>query len=187
MRSRYPSLPDRRRVDRCVILTRDDTSCTVSIDLDVRMPLGLRVHRGERDAAIRMLMARSTGIFIKTSRNCVFGPDSRAAAETLVDAIRDRLFRIACKPVSQRQVEGVLDMTSRERIRGARTAACPDQGRAGSERAQPRYRCGPILAMRSSGWPPTRPRCGGGVKRMRQQLQLAWLLFSSRGLREGTG
>ena len=34
-------------------------SLTVSIDLDARMPLGLYVHRGERDAAIRMSMARS--------------------------------------------------------------------------------------------------------------------------------
>ena len=103
-------------------------SFTVSIDLDARMPLGLCVHRGERDAAIRMLMTRSAGIFVKSSRSCVFGPDSRRAAETLVDAIRERLFRIACKPVSQRQVEDILGITSRERIRWAKDGRLPRSG-----------------------------------------------------------
>ncbi|WP_231382192.1 hypothetical protein [Sphingobium indicum] len=102
------------------MLRHDDESCTVSIDLDVRMPLGLRVHCGERDAAIRMLMARSAGTFVKSSRSCVFDADSRQAAEDLVDAIRKRLFRIACKSVSQRQVEDILGITSRERIRWAK-------------------------------------------------------------------
>ena len=113
-------MPDRHCVDRCVILSHDDQSCTVSIDLDVRMPLGLRVHHGERDAAIRMLMARSNGTFVKSRKSCVFDPNSRQAAEDLVDAIRKRLFRIACKPVSQRQVEDILCITSRERTRWAK-------------------------------------------------------------------
>jgi len=103
-------------------------SFTVSIDLDARMPLGLCVQRGERDAAIRMLMARSTGIFVESSRSCVFDPDSGRAAETLVDAIRERLFRIACKPVSQRQVEDILGITSRERTRWAKDGRLPRSG-----------------------------------------------------------
>lgn len=121
-------MPDRSRVDRCVLLRHDDKSCTVSIDLDVRMPLGLRVHRGERDAAIRMLMARSTGTFVKSSRSCVFEPDSIQSAEDLVDAIRKRLFGIACKPVSQRQVEDILGITSRERIRWGKDGRLPRSG-----------------------------------------------------------
>jgi len=106
-------LPDRQRVDRCVKLTHDDQSRTVSIDLDVRMPLGLRVHRCERDAAIRMLMARSTGIFVKPGPSCVFDLASKEAAEALVDAIRKRLFRIARKPISKRQVEDIRDHVPR--------------------------------------------------------------------------
>lgn len=121
-------MPDRSRVDRCVLLRHDDQSCTVSIDLDVHMPLGLRVHRGERDAAIRMLMARSTGTFVKSNRSCFFDPDSRRAAEDLADGIRERLFRIACKPVSQRQVEDILRITSRERIRWGKDGRLPRSG-----------------------------------------------------------
>lgn len=128
MRSKYPSLPDRIRVDRCVILRCDDKSCTVSIDLDVRMPLGLCVHRGECNAAIRLLMTRSAGTFVKSSQSCVFDPDSRQAAENLAHDIRERLFRIARKPVSQRQVEDVLSITSRERIRWGKDGRLPRSG-----------------------------------------------------------
>lgn len=123
-------MPDRRRVDRCVILRHDDQSCTVSIDLDIGIPLGLRVHRGERDAAIRMLMARSTGVFVKSSQSCIFDPDSRQAAEALVDGIRERLFQIARKPISQRQVEDILGITSRERIRWGKDGRLPRSGTA---------------------------------------------------------
>ncbi|WP_231726403.1 MULTISPECIES: hypothetical protein, partial [unclassified Blastomonas] len=112
------------------MLRHDDKSCIVSVDLDVRMPLGLRVHRGERDAAIRMLMARSNGTFVKSRKSCVFDPNSRQAAEYLVDAIRKRLFRIACKPVSQRQVEDILGITSRERIRWAKDGRLARSGTA---------------------------------------------------------
>jgi hypothetical protein len=121
-------LPDRPRVDRCVTLRRDDKSCTVSIDFDVCMPLGLRVHRGERDAAIRMLMKRSAGTFVKSSLSCVFDPDSRQAAEELIDDIRERLFQIAHKPVSQRHVEDILGITSRERIRWGKDGRLPLSG-----------------------------------------------------------
>lgn len=121
-------MPDRSRVDRCVLLSHDDKSCIVSVDVDVRMPLGLRVHRGERDAAIRMLMARSSGTFVKSSRSCVFDPDFRLAAEVLVDDIRERLFRIARKPISQLQVENILGITSRERIRWGKDGRLPRSG-----------------------------------------------------------
>jgi len=94
-----------------------DDSWAVSINLDVRMPLGLRVHHGERDAAIRMFMVRSGGTFIKSSQSCVFDAGSRQAAEQLIMRLRERLFRIACKPISQGQVEQILGITSRERIR----------------------------------------------------------------------
>ncbi|WP_157812456.1 hypothetical protein [Novosphingobium kunmingense] len=123
-------MPDRTRVDRCVILRCDDKSCTVSIDLDVRMPLGLRVHRGECKAVIRMLMTRSAGTFVKSNQSCVFDPDSRQAAENLAHDIRERFFRIAHKPVSQRQVEDVLSITSRERIRWGKDGRLPRSGTA---------------------------------------------------------
>ncbi|MDV5824303.1 hypothetical protein [Sphingobium naphthae] len=86
------------------------------------------MHRGERDAAIRMLMSRSAGTFVKSSKSCVFDPVSRQAAEDLVDAIRERLFRIARKPVSQRQVEDILGITSRERIRWGKDGRLPRSG-----------------------------------------------------------
>lgn len=121
-------MPDRARVDRCVILRRDDKSCTVSIELDFRIPLGLRVHCGERDAAIRLLMKRSAGIFLKASLSCAFDPASRQAAKALANDIRERLFRIAQKPVSQRQVEDILGITSRERIRWGKDGRLPLSG-----------------------------------------------------------
>ncbi|WP_328274536.1 hypothetical protein [Sphingobium sp.] len=110
------------------MLRYDKQACTVSIDLDVHMPLGLRVHYGERDAAIRMLMKRSAGAFLKSSLSCVFDPASRKVAEALADDIRERLFRIAHKPISQRQVENILGITSRERIRWAKDGRLPRSG-----------------------------------------------------------
>ncbi len=110
-------MPDRARVAHCVRLRCNDQGCIVSIDPDVRMPLGLRVHSGERDAVVRLLMKRSAGTFLKASLSCVFDPALRRSAEVLADDIRERLFRIAQKPVSQRQVENILGITSRERIR----------------------------------------------------------------------
>lgn len=92
------------------------------------MPLGLRVHRGECDAAIRLLMTRSAGTFVKSSQRCVFDPDSRHAAENLANGIRERLFPIARKPVSQRQVEDILGITSRERIRWGKDGRLPRSG-----------------------------------------------------------
>ncbi|MFZ5700719.1 MAG: hypothetical protein ACOY4P_05130 [Pseudomonadota bacterium] len=121
-------MPDRSRIDRCVLLEFTNEACVVSINLDVRMPLGLRVHHGERDAAIRMLMRRSTGSFSRTSRSCVFDRASRQDAQNLVEALRERLFRIARKPISQRQVEDILGITSRERIRWGKDGRLPLSG-----------------------------------------------------------
>ncbi|MEC3909068.1 hypothetical protein U5A82_00845 [Sphingobium sp. CR2-8] len=103
-------------------------SFTVSIDLDVLMPLGLRVYRGERDAVIRMLMARSTEIFAKSGRSRVFAQDLRQAAEDLAHGIRERLFQITCKPLSQRRVEDILGITSRGRFRWAKDGRLPRSG-----------------------------------------------------------
>lgn len=123
-------MPDRSRVDRCVTIRCDDKSCTVSINLGTSIPLGLRVHRGERDAAIRMLMARSTGTVIKSNQSCVFHGNARQAAGHLVAGIQERLFQIARKPVSQRQVEDILGITSRERIRWSKDGRLPQSGSA---------------------------------------------------------
>jgi len=128
MKSRFPLLPNRSRVDRCVLLRRQFVTVVVSIDFGGDVPLGLRVHHGERDASIRTLMARSTGTFIKSGRTCVFDREAEQEAGELADALRNRLFQIACKPLSQRQVQTILDITSRERLRWGKDGRLPQSG-----------------------------------------------------------
>lgn len=121
---------DRSRVDRCVKIRSDATSYFVSVEFDDAAPLGLRIHRGERDAVVRMLMARSIGTVVKPDFACVFDGYSKRAAEVLTDAIRHRLRTVARKPLSQRRVEDILKITSRERIRWGKDGRLPQSGTA---------------------------------------------------------
>jgi hypothetical protein len=121
-------------VDRCVKIRSDGTSYRVSVEFDDAIPLGLHVHHGERDAAVRMLMVRSIGTVIRPDFACVFDGYSKRAAEVLADAIRDRLRKVARKPLSQRKVEDILQITSRERIRWGKDGRLARSGTASIRR-----------------------------------------------------
>ncbi|MGE8134096.1 hypothetical protein ACQKO5_10845 [Novosphingobium subterraneum] len=123
-------MPDHTRTDRCVVLLRDAERHVVVVELDEKAPLGLRVHVGQRDAAIRRQMARSVGTVCKQGSACVFDGQSGDHAEALVLALRKQLRNIAGKPLSQRQVEDILKITSRERLRWCKDGRLPRSGTA---------------------------------------------------------
>ena len=125
-------LSDRSRVDRLVSLLRtpDGFGVSVNLDLDNDVPLGLHVHSGERDAALRRLMNRAGGDVIRKGRLCHFCELQEAHSESLAAELRSVLVRIARKPISQKHVERILRITSAERIRWGKDGRLPRSGTA---------------------------------------------------------
>ena len=110
-------MPNLMAIRRLVTLKKDNDHLVVEVDLDGPMPIGLVVHKGERDATMRLLMAKSGSAIDKPGRVCRFQPDQLGSAEMLVDELRDRLRRIASKPLSLKQIEKLLSLTPAERNR----------------------------------------------------------------------
>jgi hypothetical protein len=123
-------MPDRDRINPCIGLDRMSNGHIVFVDCSGDTPLGLRVHRGERDAMIRILMARSCGVTIWPERRCLFNHNMHTEAERLVVALRMRLYRTASKPLSPQQIEAILAITSRECILWGKNGRLPVSGAA---------------------------------------------------------
>lgn len=118
------------RIQRAIRMVRTDNALEVRVSLDRPLPLGLRIHSGERDSLLRRLMKRSDGTVLRHGRLCVFTHDQRHKAAKLLATLHFRLERIAHKPISQRQVERLLDISANERLRWSKDGRLRRSGTA---------------------------------------------------------
>ncbi len=116
------------RVSRLVSVTGVDGTQDVRINLDRDVPLGLRIHDGDRDAMLRIEMSRSVGQMVQKGSLCRFAGahDAMPFARRLVDKLR----QIASKPISQKHVDRLLDISSAERLRWTKDGRLPTSGTA---------------------------------------------------------
>ena len=122
-----PSLPD--RIYACVTVRRQPIGVVVQVRYD-EAPLGVRLHSGARDAAVRLLMSRSDGEVLERTRSCRFGLADLPIAQALAEELRHRLLQIARRPLSGRQVEQVLRINSEERRQWTREGRLPARGQS---------------------------------------------------------
>jgi hypothetical protein len=120
-----PSLAD--RIHPCVLVRREPIGVMVRVRYD-DAPLGLIVHAGARDAAVRLLMSRSEGEILERSRSCRFAPSDHDEAAMLAKMIRNKLQDISRRPISGRQVEAILGVSGAERRRWTRAGLLPTIG-----------------------------------------------------------
>lgn len=119
------------QVRRCVTCRRcPDGSVEVTVAIEGDAPLGLQAHAGERDAALQRLMRRTTGKIARRSRAILFPAGEEESAQALVRSANEVLTKIAHKPISQRRVESLLDITSAERKRWSKDGRLRPSGSA---------------------------------------------------------
>jgi hypothetical protein len=100
------------------------------IDLDTDLPLGLMVHRGERDAMLSRVMRRSGATILRRGRQCRFVAHERSEACALVHEIHQNLLMLTHKPISQYHVEKLLAITPAERLRWSKDGRLKRSGTA---------------------------------------------------------
>ena len=119
------------QVRRCVTCRRrPHGSVEVTVAIEGDAPLGLHAHAGERDAALQRLMRRTTGKIARRSRAVLFPEGDEESAKQLVRSVNEVLTKIAHKPISQRRVESLLDITSAERRRWSKDGRLKPSGSA---------------------------------------------------------
>lgn len=122
-----PSLAE--RIHSCVFVRQEPIGVVVRVRYD-EAPLGVRVHTGARDAAVRLLLTRSGGEVLERSRSCRFDPAETSSAQALADTIRRRLTKIARRPISGRRTEQILRISAEERRRWTRDGRLPPHGQS---------------------------------------------------------
>lgn len=127
-----PNLPDVTplRVKRLVTMKKDGDVITVSINLASPLPLGLQIHKGERDASLRRIIKQAHGTIFRSGRTCQFHAANHALAQALRAKLQHQLNLLARKPLSPRQIERLLGITSTERNRWAKDGRLPRSGDA---------------------------------------------------------
>ena len=118
----------RERVEACVVIGDMAGRILVEVRLDDAMPLGLRIHGGDRDGALRRLFDRSHGQLLVRGRLCSFALTQSALARSFADKLRRDLHQIAIRPLSQKQVERHLGISSAERLRWTKDGRLPKSG-----------------------------------------------------------
>jgi len=109
----------------------------VHLRIGPRMPLGLRVHSGERDRLAKRLMRSSGGRILEGGRCCAFGVDAAKQAQRLAETLGAAMRQLASKPISQRHVERALAISSAERLRWGKDGRLPQAGSAEIRRGGP--------------------------------------------------
>ena len=121
---------DHARIRNAVRLTRMETGIELIVNVADALPLGLKVHAGERDATLKRLMKQSGAAIVRTARQCSFSPAMANHAEKLRDAILRKLAAIAQKPLSPRKVEKILSISPAERLRWSKNGRLRQSGTA---------------------------------------------------------
>ena len=107
-----------------------ETGVELIVNVAVALPLGLKVHAGERDSTLKRLMKQSRAVIVRTARQCSFSPAMANHAEKLRDLVLAKLSTIAQKPLSPRQVERLLSIRPAERLRWSKDGRLRQSGTA---------------------------------------------------------
>lgn len=121
---------DHAPIRDAVRLTRVETGVELIVNVADALPLGLKVHAGERDATLKRLMKQSGTVIVRTARQCSFSPAMANHAEKLRDVILRKLAAIAQKPLSPRKVEKILSISPAERLRWSKDGRLRQSGTA---------------------------------------------------------
>jgi hypothetical protein len=126
----------RQRAERCVGVVVVDGHLEVRVDFRDPVPLGLRIHCGARDAAIRRLFRTAHGTEGSAANVMCFSLRERDDAYRLVQRLRREMCRIALQPISPRHVERVLDIRGAERLRWSKDGRLVRSGTGQMHRGQ---------------------------------------------------
>ena len=121
---------DHARICNSVRLTHVETGVELIVNVANALPLGLKVHAGERDATLKRLMKQSGAVIVRTARQCSFPPAMASHAETLRNVMLQKLGAIAQKPLSPRQVGRLLSISPAERLRWSKDGRLRQSGAA---------------------------------------------------------
>ncbi|MGK2286514.1 hypothetical protein [Pedomonas sp. V897] len=122
--------PDHVRIRSIVSQVRTETAAEICVSVAGDLPLGLKVHAGDRDATLKRLMKQSGAVIVRTARECAFPLAMANHAEKLRDAIVQKLSAIAQKPLSPRQVKKILSISPAERLRWSKDGRLRQSGTA---------------------------------------------------------
>ena len=121
---------DHARICNSVRLTHVETGVELIVNVADALPLGLKVHAGERDATLKRLMKQSGAVTVRTARHYSFPSAMANHAEKLRNVIVQKLAAIAQKPLSPRQVERLLSISPAERLRWSKDGRLLQSGAA---------------------------------------------------------
>lgn len=107
-----------------------ETGVELIVNVANALPLGLKVHAGERDATLKRLMKQSGAVIVRTARQCWFPPTLANHAEKLRGDIIRKLAAIAQKPLGPHQVEKILIISPAERLRWSKDGRLCQSGTA---------------------------------------------------------
>ncbi len=123
-------LSELERIQSAVRLIRTDEAFEIHVPLDQMLPLGLHAHSGERDSLLRRLAKQAAGTMARNGQHCIFTLNQRHEADKLLERLHSELERIARKPISQRHVERLLEISANERLRWSKDGRLRRSGTA---------------------------------------------------------
>lgn len=125
MRHLSPSLE--QRVSDLIMFIDDVTQLKTHLDESKNMPLGLVIHSKERKTILRRFRRKLDSA---KPNNKTSGGDYKSIIEAVRRELLLALVHIARKPISLRQVERLLSITSAERSRWTKNGRLPVSGSA---------------------------------------------------------